>query len=367
MIRTWSRKIRRVGLVTCCFLIAGCSVPQSIDPRRLFDDEPAAAETEGGEELRERASDETAAAGEEPFPALATVPDRPTPPTPRQIRERVLEGLVADRDNARYTDEVVRRREAADEVVVPAARTQPPAESSAAPAPEASLAAAEKAPPESTPEPATDPQVAKVEPPAPPARVEPAAAAVPAVAAAAAAAAAAAPPPAAAPAPPAAPEPVLTSRTDQVETPAVAPAAPQLAAVQPTARAPEEEDIFAASVATGALPLATIQFTHGSARLSQADRDILLQAATVALQERAGVMIVGHSSSRSEGDAVRKRLANFEESIERANVVAAALVEFGVNPDRIIVEAKAEQQPRYRETASTGEAGNRRAELYLIR
>ena len=39
-------------------------------------------------------------------PDLASVPDKaPKPPSSRQDREKVTEGLVADRDRARYTDQ----------------------------------------------------------------------------------------------------------------------------------------------------------------------------------------------------------------------------------------------------------------------
>ena len=115
------------------------------------------------------------------------------------------------------------------------------------------------------------------------------------------------------------------------------------------------------------MPLATIQFANGSARLDQAGLDILRQAAIVALQDSAAVKVVGHSSASGQGDPIQRQLANLEASIERANAVAAVLVQYGLDPRKVIVEAKSDQEPLYRETAAAGEAGNRRAEIYLLR
>ncbi len=344
MICFWSRTIRRGGIVACCLLIAGCAIPRSIDPRRLFEDDTPAAETAGAAEARERAAAETAATRDAAYPTLASVPDRPTPPTARQIRERVLQGLVSDRRNARYTDEIVRGR---DTVPAPAAAS-PQSSVSQPAAVTIGLAAPEKAPPDSAAAPAAAPPVAKVEAPAlpaaPAARVQPAAVAAPA-------------------APAARPEPALASRPETVSQPP-APQAPQAAALPPP---PETRRLAGAATAFQEMPLATIQFASGSARLNRTDLDILRQAAIVALQESARVKVVGHSSASGRGDPVSRQLANLEASIERANAVAAALVQYGLDPRKVVIEAKSDQEPLYRETAAAGEAGNRRAEIYLLR
>ena len=344
MIRFWSITTRRSGIVACCLLIAGCSVPQAIDPRRLFADEPPAPETAGAAETRAQAEADAAAAGDEPYPVLSSVPDRPTPPTPREIRSRVLEGLVSDRGNARYTDEVVRARETPAEATPPALPSGSAAQPAAASA-TTGLAAGTKAPPQATAQPAPVQDVAKQELPAPP--VEPTV--QPAVAAA----------------PPAPRAPALASRPESNPPPAAAPAPPQVAAVPPATRTPAAvEPLRSTGLET---PLATIQFGHGSANLDGNDREILRQAAVLALQEGATVKVVGHSSGRGQGDSVRQQLGNLEMSIGRANAVAGALIQFGLDPGNVIVEAKSDQEPLYRETAATGEAGNRRAEVYLIR
>jgi len=58
-------------------------------------------------------------------------------------------------------------------------------------------------------------------------------------------------------------------------------------------------------------------------------------------------------------------LANFETSLQRANAVTALLVRYGVARDKVAAEAKGDTQPVYHEFMPTGEAGNRRAEIFL--
>jgi flagellar motor protein MotB len=157
----------------------------------------------------------------------------------------------------------------------------------------------------------------------------------------------------------------LASRPESNPVPSAAPSPPQVAAIPPAGRTPATiEPLRTTGLET---PLATIQFAHGSANLDGNDREVLRQAAVLALQQGAAVKVVGHSSGRGQGDSVRRQLGNLEMSIGRANAVAGALIQFGLDPKSVIVEAKADQEPLYRETAATGEAGNRRAEVYLIR
>ncbi len=335
--------LARVGAAVCCLALAACSIPQAIDPRRLFADEVPTANTEGAAETRAQAEAETAAAGDQPFPSLASVPDRPSPPTPRQIRDRVLEGLVADRRNARYTDEAIRLRDSAE----------------ARPTVLATRPVTAAAPAVARPPATSAPQTAAVAPPTPAAtpRATPPAADEPIRPAAL---------PVSTPLSPAEVAPAaLESRTAAITPPALAAPSPPARRqdVDPFVDRAKTFDAFDESV-----QLATIQFGHNSSRLNDADRDILRQVAIMALQEGAAIKVIGHSSLRTaQTDAARAQLANLEASIKRANAVAEALVAFGVDPGRVVVEAKSDQEPMYRETASTGEAGNRRAEVFLIR
>jgi len=86
-------------------LVAGCSSSE---------EEQAAAEAQPEQ-------------GSEEFPNLGTVPDHAPESTPKIEREKLLQELAADRDNAEYTDEVLNE----DTARVPAA--EPPPASAAAP------------------------------------------------------------------------------------------------------------------------------------------------------------------------------------------------------------------------------------------
>ena len=80
----------------------------------------------------------------------------------------------------------------------------------------------------------------------------------------------------------------------------------------------------------------------------------------------AGIRVIGHASARTRTvDPVQHRVANLEVSQRRADSVAAALVRLGAARDRVRVEARADTLPVYHEFMPTGEAGNRRAEIFL--
>lgn len=121
---------------------------------------------------------------------------------------------------------------------------------------------------------------------------------------------------------------------------------------------------FVGTPRTGAA--ATIQFGHNSANLSSSDLDRLSLVATEAKRTGSRVRVVGHASSRTGEMAVESHLlANLRISARRAEAVADALADFGVPYERIVVEAKGDNAPIYNEAMPSGEAGNRRAEIYL--
>ncbi len=260
--------------------------------------------------IQGRAERAIAAVAAAPFPNLAEVPDRPPPVTVPSVRRRITEGLAADRSNARYTAEAIRLqgqtgRTAPVQMEVPAA----------APAGEAIAA----------------PQVA------------------------------------------AAPiaEPVRRLTPAMVELAAAEPAEP---ASEADGASPVTVDMtaVAASATPVALPaqlqLATIIFAHGSYGLDQRDMEVLRQVARVQRQYGGNLVVVGHSSGRTlQIDPLQNRIVNFQLSLHRANAVALALTRFGVSPENVLVEARGALQPIYLESMATGEAGNRRAEVYLVR
>lgn len=116
----------------------------------------------------------------------------------------------------------------------------------------------------------------------------------------------------------------------------------------------------------GSIKVATIQFARGSANLDARDRAILRQV--VALQhERGGVIrVVGHASSHTRNmDPIRHKLVNYDVSSARAETVAKTLAELGAQTKDVVVVAKSDTDPLYYEFMPSGEAGNRRTEVYL--
>lgn len=114
--------------------------------------------------------------------------------------------------------------------------------------------------------------------------------------------------------------------------------------------------------------LAVIYFSHGAAALNGQDREVLREVAKLQQRRGANLRIVGHASSRTATmDMVKHRVVNLDISMARAETVADTLVSMGVPRDRIRVEARADRDPVYHEFMPTGEAGNRRAEIFLER
>ncbi|MEQ9332374.1 OmpA family protein [Thalassobaculum sp.] len=381
--------------------LAGCSsVPDAINPVEWYrgasdtvggwfgDDEPIPAEPG-----RATAGDPGSSPGTA-YPNLATVPPRPTPSTTAAERDALRQGLVADRTNARYTDQPA-------QASAPAATApQPGAQASVAPAPERQAAvpppAAEPAAPAAAPSRASSSgEGSNLWPNRPPpetpglrastsgrvgggivhnATPAPAAAPVPERRAPqaeqtasrttldSAGSAARTPPPASreagsirAPAPevsnqPSRQEPSASSQSVIVNEDAIGGSAP--ATVSFSGRR------YLAS---------TIYFGHGSARLTDAERQTIAEIARTAAANGAAVQVIGHASARTAELALRDHeLANFTISLKRAQAVADVLVRGGLPADRLQVEALGDAQPEFYEVMPSGEAGNRRVEIVLI-
>ncbi len=113
-------------------------------------------------------------------------------------------------------------------------------------------------------------------------------------------------------------------------------------------------------------PVALIFFQHGSATLSSDDRNVIHDVAELQKARGGVIQIVGHASMRTGTvDPATHDEANFDMSLARANAVADALLREGVNPANVQVAAAGSTEPEYYEFIPTGEAGNRRAEIYL--
>ncbi len=115
---------------------------------------------------------------------------------------------------------------------------------------------------------------------------------------------------------------------------------------------------------------AVVYFRPGSLRLDERD-DLVLRGAA-ALQKKNGgrLRVIGHTSRQGDGSAsgdagAAQKADALRLSLERADQVAAALIAWGVDPNKISVEGRADSSPVYYESNPAGAAGNRRAEIFL--
>ena len=119
-------------------------------------------------------------------------------------------------------------------------------------------------------------------------------------------------------------------------------------------------------VPRSAIRVATILFDNGSSRMKVDDKRILGAVSRLYQQQGGNVRIVGHASSRTRNlSAVSHKMANFKISVDRANAVAEELVRLGVMRENILIAAVSDAEPMYYEIMPSGEAGNRRTEIYL--
>ncbi|MBB4312852.1 OmpA family protein [Roseospira marina] len=316
------------------------------------------------------------------YPDISESPSQPPPVSSAREREEVAEGLRADRRETRYSNEGGTRQRSSE---VRPPEFSPPAEAPA----ETSLAQrmdAGEQPPEA-PAPAPSPAPAEAAAPAesgvdrstlPP---PPGAGRDPLASAPRAPAQALLPPetppgsagPRELP-PPAVPSPYGTGGPIVVDSRGVTTTGPG-----GTVSSPGPYPV-AASVTPGTQSLSTygpmagarsqrvavIYFADGSSRLSNADRQVLGQVAALQRQYGGLLRVIGHASSRTGATSIAQhKLANFNVSLARANSVAEALIGAGVPGRFLYVGAASDSQPVYLEIMPTGEAGNRRTEIYL--
>lgn len=125
---------------------------------------------------------------------------------------------------------------------------------------------------------------------------------------------------------------------------------------------------MAAAMNGGVPPVATVYFPGDRTTLPASARNQVREAVAVF---RAGggngtIKVVGHASSRTANMSVERHLeVIFQKSQARANAVAQALIRAGVPANKVIVEAVGDSQPIYYESMPKGEAGNRRAEIFV--
>jgi outer membrane protein OmpA-like peptidoglycan-associated protein len=125
---------------------------------------------------------------------------------------------------------------------------------------------------------------------------------------------------------------------------------------------------MAAAMNGGVPPAAIIYFAGDGAKLSKrALAEVRQAAAAFKAGGNAGtIKVVGHASSRTGNMSVERHMeVIFQKSQARANAVAQALIKAGVPAAQVQIEAVGDSQPIYYESMPKGEAGNRRAEIFL--
>ncbi|MFQ5939525.1 MAG: OmpA family protein [Alphaproteobacteria bacterium] len=353
--------------------LAGCSaVPDAVNPVEWYKGAAGWFESEDEAEPPAEATvvPDLTPAADESFPNLASVPEPPVQTYGTAQRQDIAEGLVADREHASYVDMTLRGAGAPDlpapsatemisEPLFPAPAPEPTAPGAAPTVPSAAplyptsgvetvyQARLAESAPETTAGPASSTPFPSASPALPAeAQIEPM------------------PPPA-----PAAPEPALPALPAEAQiepTPPPAPAAPESVASAEDAGGAGAQETAALYPSAPQVPARTIYFAHGSASLSAKSRELLREVAAWQREKGGAIRVVGHSSSRTDDmDPVRHKLTNFKASLDRANAVAQELIRLGVPPDKLIVSAKSDTEPIYFEIMPSGEAGNRRVEIYL--
>jgi flagellar motor protein MotB len=387
-----SRKL--LATVALTALLSGCSsVPDALNPVEWYKgarDAIVGDEEEKKVVDRKSSDDQSVPGASESFPKLSSVPDRPKA-TAEEERKRIADGLVADREESRkYSSEVIRRQG-------DSTNTLPPP----------------LVKPEALPKPIAMPKPAPM--PEPKAMLEPTVNKVPKVAMAK-------PKPAPvmksmvmAPKPAPVMKPMVTKQqntspqlraaptTPMLKIPTVNPNSPRMGAIPGLASALGQSEtviISGTGVQTmnsggqirrarvqsrrvqvsgvnslaqfdpnnlqGSYQVATILFANGSAKVGARDRRVLRQV--IAQHKKVGgtLRIVGHASRRTKtNDPIRHKMTNFQVSTARAERVAKELVKMGVRANKMFVGSVSDSDPKYYEYMPSGEAGNRRTEIYI--
>ena len=281
---------------------------------------------------------------DESYPNLSRVPGEQPRPTPESLRKELIEGLAADRANARYTGELLTAKSAAPPPAAPPPAAQPQVEiiwETLRVLPEGETETVEEVEAQDANATTGEPEAAAEEPDASVGETE---------------AAAEEPDPSVG-------EPEAETAEEEVrinwETERVEPSG-KVAVAGVTES--EEELILAPPPEL----LAVVYFPQDSTQVDGGDRQ-LLEEVVALYKERGGrLRLVGHASGQAEtDDQVAQRMANLELSLERANAVATTLLDLGADKEELLVEAKAESQGDDGEVPVGGGNGNRKVEIFL--
>jgi outer membrane protein OmpA-like peptidoglycan-associated protein len=341
------REVHRVAMLVAMLGLVACN------PVETWRDWTGASRNDPDPETAR--NNQNLAAGEAAdYPNLASVPPPPNRALTAAQREKLTQSLIADRTNAKYTDERLRAGFPAvsaaapppppppvPEVVnaapaKPGGSAAPPPAPAPAPAPGSGEALAAPAPSSGQvlrksgepPEPGpmeSSLEMPKVRSTPNPEQVQ-----------------AAPPPPYPTPAPTAANAAPATPRLQSPPAPAPLPAALDSTAYQapppPPVLAPLGGSGRAVRKAPGAAagPVAEIRFAADSTSLSAEDRQTIGKIVPLYQQNPGRIRIIGYAGA---GSGAVEQLNSFRAALDRAQAVAAALTQAGIPSDRIAVEA----------------------------
>lgn len=109
-----------------------------------------------------------------------------------------------------------------------------------------------------------------------------------------------------------------------------------------------------------------IYFAASSASLTGRDMSVLQEVAAFQRANGGTLRVVGHASSRTGDMSIPQHyLTNLQASTARAEAVRRALVRLGVSPEVILSDAVSDTEPLFMEVMPSGEAFNRRVEVFL--
>jgi outer membrane protein OmpA-like peptidoglycan-associated protein len=258
---------------------------------------------------------------DQPFPNLASVPDKAPEVTPLKERKSLERKLERDNRSQTYKP---------DDAAMPALPKPPPA------LPEG-FTTADK--------PVKLAQAAPASGPSAPA--------------------AAGPTQAAAPAAKAAPAPRPATGTQPAATPR--PSAPAAQAPPPAA---PSATLSGGGPSFGALGqpsrVGIVLFAPGSSAIDPGQVHELKPIVRM-LRQRGGLLqVVGYAAADPHAkNLARDKLANFNLSLDRANAVARVLMRLGVKPSELIISAEGDSAPVAAVAGVSGRAANERADIYL--
>ncbi len=110
----------------------------------------------------------------------------------------------------------------------------------------------------------------------------------------------------------------------------------------------------------------TVHFANGSAVIDGKYEKTLRSIVGMHKQRGGMIRVIGHASSRTRDTRpLAHQLANFRISVARAKAVAERLMRYGAPASAVAFSGVADRQRIYHEFMPLGEAGNRRAEIYL--